>query len=283
MITLSQYLPNSPHGELSPVNLQQAANSLDELTNQLPEGVYTTFRTFNKFYALNINSHIQRLIHSAELKSRQIQLNGAILRKYLRSVLEAHPAKENRVRIIITWENKVESEIVYIAVEDLHTPAKELYRTGVTVKTVQLARDNPEAKATDFITQTRELRTAITDGINELLMVTRDGVILEGLSSNFFAVLRNEIFTASIGILPGITRNLVLDSIRNAQLPVHLNGINKTNIPDLQEAFITSSSRGVLPVTKINENPIGCGHPGPVTRKLMKAYQKSVEELIAPI
>jgi len=283
MIHLWQYTLDTTQGDLTQINFKYPAKSLDELTDQLPTGVYTTFRTFHKFYVLNLPSHIQRLEQSAWLKSRPVKLDEEIFRRNLRTVLKAHPADENRVRAVVTLDDFPGGETVYLSVEELRVPADYFYRTGVTVKTVQLKRINPEAKATEFITQTRKLRSEITNGINEILMVDENGFILEGLSSNFFAVQNKSVLTTSEGILPGITRELVLDIIRGAQIPLIFHGIHLDEIPGLQESFITSTSRGVLPVVKIDETLIGSGQPGQITQKLMKDYLKTVEELIAPI
>lgn len=283
MITLWQYSNSKPEDKLACVNLSSQVESLDELINHLPVGVYTTFRTFHKYSVLNFQAHIQRLERSASLISRSLVINQQLFRKNLRAALLAHPADENRVRVIITWEAPYSDETIFLAVEDLRVPSQELYHTGVRVKTIPLKRVVPEAKSTDFIRETSHLRTEITNGMNELLMVDNNGIILEGLSSNFFAIHQKTVHTVSSGILPGITRQLVLDIVRSISIPLDFTGIPLAEIGQLDEAFITSASRGVLPVVQINETVIGNGSPGLITQLLMKAYTEEIEKRIEPI
>ncbi len=283
MIKLWRYFNRDPKTGQVSIEIPGQSGSLDELTNQLPAGVYTTFRTYHKYSVLNFPAHIQRLEHSARILSKPLNLDQAALHANLRTALENHPAEENRVRIIVTWELPKEGEVIYLAVEDLRTPSPELYRTGVRVNTVPLKRVLPEAKATDFIYQTQQLRAEITNGLNELLMVSENGVILEGLSSNFFAVRDGAVYTISSGVLPGITREFVLEIIRSTSIPLVLDGIHLTDIDKLQEAFITSTSRGVLPVVQIDQTVIGSGFPGPVTKRLMQDYALEIEKRIEPL
>lgn len=282
MITLWQYSNRQLHAKLTPVDCPARVGSLDELTRSLPVGVYTTFRTYHKYMVLNLQAHIYRLETSASLTSKKLSINQPFFRINLRAALQAHPADENRVRVIVTWEGQ-QDEKIFIAVEELRTPPNELYTTGVTVKTIPLKRNNPEAKSTDFIQQTEQLRAEITNGLNELLMVDDNGIILEGLSSNFFAVRENTVYTASSGILPGITRRLVLDIVQSRSIPLSDSGIKLADVIHLDEAFITSASRGVLPVVKIDQTMIGSGSPGTITQLLMQSYAEEIEKRIEPV
>jgi branched-subunit amino acid aminotransferase/4-amino-4-deoxychorismate lyase len=108
-------------------------------------------------------------------------------------------------------------------------------------------------------------------------MVQPDGTILEGLSSNFFGVRGNSLWTADEGVLNGITRKVVMDEARKAGIPVHFTPLELDELKSLDEAFITSSSRAVLPVVQIDEWVIGSGAPGPITKTLLDRYNQWVE------
>jgi branched-chain amino acid aminotransferase len=113
--------------------------------------------------------------------------------------------------------------------------------------------------------------------VNEALMIDPDGRLLEGLSSNFYAVLEGVLWTAELGVLAGITRQAILDEVRQANLPLHLEGLPLAELPRASEAFISSASRGVLPVCRIDSLVIGSGTPGPLTRQLGQRYQARIE------
>ncbi len=283
MITLTHYTTDKSQPGETPLIIPNSAKTLDDLTRELPAGVYTTFRTFHKSKILNLNMHVERLERSAQLKSRKIYIDRQVFRAYLRAAIAAHPAPENRVRVIVNWDSESKGEAVFLAVEDLRVPDKELYINGARAKTIHLNRNNPEAKATEFIQQTSHLRGELTNGLNELLMVDENGVILEGLSSNFFAIRQETVYTNQAGVLPGITREMVLTILRDREIPVVFEGIRLEEINRIQEAFITSASRGVLPLVQIDDTVIGSGLPGPLTQPLMKAYEQAVEERVEPI
>lgn len=114
-------------------------------------------------------------------------------------------------------------------------------------------------------------------------MVGAQGQLLEGLSSNFFAILGGMVWTAEQGVLPGITRAIVIECIRHLRVSLRLDPPRMEDLPRFDEAFITSSSRGVLPVRQIDQSTIGSACPGPVTRLLMQAFATFLEDHTEPI
>ncbi len=121
------------------------------------------------------------------------------------------------------------------------------------------------------------MRRLLPYDAEDALIVDDAGRLLEGTSSNFFGVKGREIWTAEENILPGITRSMVLEEASAGGYIVHLEAITVDDIPLLDEAFITSSSRGVLPVVQINDHTIGTGQPGLVTKDLEERYQRRLE------
>ncbi len=109
-------------------------------------------------------------------------------------------------------------------------------------------------------------------------MVSDEGKILEGLSSNFFAVQNSIIWTSNEGVLPGITRSMVIDVINELDIPLKMEPFSINDIINLEEAFITSASRAVLPISSIDGQPVGNGLPGPLTKKIMERFLKRIEE-----
>lgn len=256
--------------------LPQSPLSLDDISRQIPGGVYTTFRTYQKRYAISLSDHFERLENSASLSGQSITLDREWIRLQLRKVLEHFLSEEARVRISIDLTKKAGD--VYFGLEELHTPSIEEYRQGVSIITQKMHRENPQAKATSFIQEAEKVRQQNDKkGINEILMISDDGHVLEGLSSNFFGILHGHIVTAKDGILPGITRKVVLDLANQLGIPVVYNNLRVGDISKLDEAFITSASRAVLPVTNIDGQPVRNGQVGEITRKLQTAFQKNLD------
>jgi CTP:molybdopterin cytidylyltransferase MocA/branched-subunit amino acid aminotransferase/4-amino-4-deoxychorismate lyase len=249
--------------------------SLDDVSLLLPGGAYTTFRTYFHSKAIRFQEHILRLADSARRTHTEVILQPEGLRNALRHILQHSPFADARVRVTLDLEN--EPGNLYVSLEELHTPPVEAYAAGVRVNTQQMHRENPRAKLTGFIATAAGFRARMPQGINETLMVQEDGIILEGLSSNFFAKQAGVLRTAEQGVLTGITRAIVLDIARKLALPLEFEGVHTPQIPLLEECFITSASRAVLPVVQIDEQVIANGQPGPVTMQLIEKFQEWVE------
>jgi branched-chain amino acid aminotransferase len=188
-------------------------------------------------------------------------------------LLEPCRPDEARVRAIMTKHGQA-----YIAIEPLKFLPREIYEKGVRVETVELRREHPRLKSTTFIGRSNSERKHIArEGIFEALLVN-DGKILEGMTSNFFYCISPHICTAKDDILLGVTRKTVIEVARGRGLEVKYQSLKQDQVAAVDEAFITSSSRGIVPVVKIDDVTIGEGMPGSVTKQLIDAYQRYVFE-----
>ena len=257
-------------------------SSLDIITRQLPDGFYSTFRTYGQgTRVIGLKAHLQRLFQP--IKSRHI--NETHLRNHLAELLKPY-SHEARVRLIMTKQGRL-----YVAIEPLKQLPREIYEKGVRVETVEMARNSPRLKSTAFISASQDERKHIArEGIFEALMV-KNGKILEGMTSNFFYVARpaksqDVLCTAPPAILVGGSRRTVIRVGRGMGLDVKYQPLRRDQLEVPREAFITSSSRGVVPVTQIDEVTVGEGgrraEPieavGAITRQLSAAYEAYVLE-----
>ena len=242
-------------------------SSLDVVTRQLPDGYYSTYRTYGACTrVIGLSAHLRRLPN----------VDASALRLNLLQLLEPYRPGEARVRIMETKQGQF-----YISIEPLKLLVREVYEKGVRVETADIHRDDPRAKSTAFIAASDEERKHIAQaGIFEALLV-KNGKILEGMTSNFFYVVRREgipshISTAQRDILLGVTRTMVIRAARGRGVEVRYSPLKLDQLPAVKEAFITSSSRGVVPVVQIDEVKIGQGSPGKITQLLMLAYNEYV-------
>jgi branched-chain amino acid aminotransferase len=264
---------------LEPVRLEPPPASLDDASRRLPQGAYTTFRTLaGRTKAPRLTAHLRRLEQSSiglGVDFGSNELDQAAIRSALRVVLAELAPNEVRVRL------GVDAELcpgqVYLLLEPLSLPPDSAYRDGVHLATSALHRDHPELKSTGFIAPSRDERAGRPAEIYELLLLGPNGEILEGASSNFFAVQDGVLRTAEQDVLAGVTRAILLDLAQREAIPIDLTPVRLAALPDLSETFITSSTRGVVPAVKIDNCRIGDGRPGPLTRRLMAAYQKRLE------
>ena len=251
---------------------QQTGPTLDAVSLRLPSGAYTTLRTYHTDRVIGLSAHLQRLIESSRLLQRPYPLDPAAIRSALRDVIAREQQPALRMRLTVP----LDVDQILISVEPFEVYPPEFYQRGVRCATTRLSRPIPQAKATDFIAPSRESKAALDPGLHELLMVDSQGQILEGISSNFYAVLNGVLRTAGEGVLEGVTRQIVLQEALSV-IPIDYHPVRASDLTQVGEAFITSSSREVMPVIQIDDQIIGAGRPGPITQTLLEKYRACLE------
>ena len=252
---------------------EQTGPTLDAISLRLPNGAYTTLRTYDTDRVIGLSAHLQRLIESSAMLQRAYPIDPVAIRSALREVIARERQPALRVRLTVPLDENA----IFISVEPFEVYPPEFYQQGVRCATTRLTRHTPRAKATDFIAPSRESKAATDPDIHELLMVDSRGQILEGISSNFFAVLNGVLRTADEGVLAGITRRIVLQEAA-AIISIDYRPVPVRDLPRLSEAFITSSSREVMPVIQIDDRSINTGHPGSITQTLLEKYRAYLKQ-----
>lgn len=249
--------------------------SLDTATLHLPQGAYTTFRTYQVRGILRFGEHIIRMRETAALLGKPMDIPEERIRNGLRSLFRLK-IETGEMRIRLTLDLFQHPGTIYITAEPLELLPEKLYQYGAHAITSPLHRENPKAKSTSFIEKASDVKKTLLSNVNEAIMVDAEGYLLEGLSSNFFAVMNGELWTANDKVLSGITRHIVLDEAEKTGLQCHLRPVQIQDLSRCSETFITSTSRAVLPVTKIDKIFIGHKRPGPITKLLLARYQQRI-------
>jgi branched-subunit amino acid aminotransferase/4-amino-4-deoxychorismate lyase len=240
-------------------------DSLAAASQALPEGAYTTLRTYGGNAVVRLGQHLARLEESVALKGTPGRIDPAAVRGALGKALASSGYIESRVRLTFAPPR------LFIAVEAFAPLPQRLYEEGVACVTLDLYRDNPRAKDTRFIATARDAYARLPEGALEGLLVAPDGAVLEGLSSNFFAIREGTLRTEDARALAGVTRSLAIE-VAESLLPVRRVAIQRDELPLVDEAFITSVSRELLPVVAVDGRPVGGGRVGPKTRAIMLAF-----------
>lgn len=255
------------------------APSLAAASSLEPDGVYTVARTFQGSRALLFDAHLDRLEESARLSDIPLALDRARLRAALRTALRDAGYPDAKFRITVPREDPAQ---IYLALEPFQPVPAAVQQNGVHVQTLPLVRANPVVKTTAWMAVRKPSQEALPAGIYEAILVDQAGYLLEGMSSNFYAVLDGVLYTASGGVLAGITRRAVLELAADLA-PVRLEAPRVADIPRFEEALLTSSGRGVVPITQIDGVSIGDGAVGPVVRQLRDRYDRWTEAHSEPI
>ena len=137
----------------------------------------------------------------------------------------------------------------------------------------------PTAKgAGGYLNSMLAKQEATAAGYDEAIMLNDSGSVSEGSGMNLFTVEKGVVYTppVSAGILEGITRNSVVELLRNEGVEVRETDLARGSLYTAEEVFITGTAAEVTPVREIDRRPVGVGEPGPVTRKVQDMFAAAV-------
>lgn len=244
---------------------------MDEALSLITDGVYTVFPICSGGLVLRFKKHLERLKESALASGFAIQNQEHWLRENISQAIAFSGFCNCKVKLIIT---QIDPSGVYIIIGSHETPGLRIIADGVNVGLTRSNIFHPEIKNTQKIQLRQELLTHF-EKYYEVLLYNNNNQILEGTSSNFYCVLNNQLLTAGSSILQGASRGILLE-VASEIIPIIINPIHVDKIGQLDEALLTSSSRGVIPITKIRGTEVGTGKPGPITTRLIDAYGRKV-------
>ena len=250
-------------------------------------GLFETMRAYNG-RIFRIESHLERLEYATGILGLQIdvpELKGAV-----QDTLVANQLQDARVRITVSaGEGEMVPDpatctnpTVMITAGNYHPYPEQVYNRGFTASISSIRRnsESPLAglKSTNYLDSLLARREARSSGFDEAILLNEKGLLAEASMSNIFIVSGGVLLTPGkeSGILPGITRDLVLTLASQSGIDTVEQDIELDELVHAEEVFITSSIIEVMPVTVVDIKPVGYGKPGPVTRKMMEAYRSLV-------
>lgn len=273
-------------GELVP--LERARVSVLDRGFLYGDAVFETLRTYGGAPFL-LERHLERLERSATLVGIDLPVSAATLAREVRATLEAAGEGESYVRITVSRgagspgldPSRAGKALRIVVVVPLEKPPEDVYQVGlraVTYATGRVMAASPAsgAKTGNYLENILAVRAARERGANEALMVDAGGRIVQGASANVFFVDSGRLSTPSLdtGILPGITRDVVLELARALAIPIELRAPLIAELPKFEEIFTTSSVRELAPVVEVDGARVGAGRPGPMFSLLRAEFQK---------
>ncbi len=258
------------------------------------EGIYETLRTYNRRPFL-LDRHFRRLRASAAAIDLAVPLSD---RQFAARIDEttaaANGSTEWYVRLLVTRGVGAlsydpggcpEPTVVIIVLPHAELPAA-LFSRGIAIVRSSVIRNHPLAldpriKSNNLLNNALAMQEALRKGAREALMRNHRGEISECAQSNFFLVRRGEALTPSLdsGLLEGVTRNFLFEVGRAVGVPVREAVLTDADLETADEMFITSTTRGVLPVTRLDGQVVGSGRPGRVTGALAEGFHRQAHEL----
>lgn len=240
-------------------------------------GVFDFLRTY-RGRPFKLRDHLLRLQTSAAHIGLDLPTTLDEIEQIVAETLRRNDLPEANLRLVVT--GGITSDGItpdgdsglIVLVTPVHKYPDECYRHGVKVISVETERYIPGAKTINYIPAIVALKQAKAQGALEALYVNRHGHILEGTTTNFFIFQDNQLITPIDDILPGITRNVVLELVRD-EFHVVERPLTFDDLSRAEEAFITASNKEIMPVHHVNELQIGQGTRGPKTAWLMDQFR----------
>ncbi|WP_126464114.1 D-amino acid aminotransferase [Sulfuritortus calidifontis] len=246
------------------------------------DGVYEVIPVYDR-RPFRLAEHLRRLQHSLDGIRLANPLTEAEWSECITHIAEAAETEDQGIYLQVTRGPaprdhafpKVVRQTVFIMSTPLTTPPRELVEQGVSAVT---AVDNRwlrcDIKAIALLPNVLLRQLAVDAGCAETILL-RDGFLTEGAASNVF-VVRDGVILAppkSNLMLPGITYDVVLEIAANQGFAHAVRQVSEAELRGAEEIWLTSSTKEVTAVTRLDGRPVADGRPGPLFWKMHAAYQ----------
>ncbi len=275
------------------VNLAQAKISVFDRGFLYGDGLFETMRSYWG-EVFRLEDHLDRLFRSA----KEIEISFSYTRKELKNIikriLKINNLSEAYIRLTLSRGvsetgliSKSKSSATLVIVARKFKPLSPVeYRRGWRA-TVVGSRQNQASpvsrlKSLNFLNNILARKEAKAKGVDEGILLNTIGDVTEASTSNIFLVKKGIVITPpeGSGLLPGITRRVVLELVTSLGLKVYKRRISLDELMGAEEAFLTNSLIEIMPLVEIDCRRIGKGKPGSLTQRIHKAYKTLVKSEI---
>ena len=274
------------NGEYLPLN--EAKVSVLDRGFIFGDGVYEVIPSYGS-KALRFEHHMQRLQNSLDAVRIKNPLTNSQWQTIIDKLIADTDSQDQYIYLHITRgvasrDHRFPDEstpTVFVMSNVLHTVEPDLLKTGISAVTLDDIRwQYCNIKAIALLPNILLRQQAVDKGAAEAILI-RDGNMTEGAASNVFIVSNGVIKTPPNDnkLLPGITRDLVVEIAHSYNMPVEETTISENEFLAADEIWLTSSTKEILPVTKINDQQVGNGKPGAIWQDMYSKYQDYKETL----
>ena len=267
------------NGEYVPA--EEAVLPVSDLALLRGYAVFDFLRTYNKV-PFFVEAHLSRLERSAKLMGIKMPLTDEEIYNVIMDLVDMHSKVEDELsfRMIVTGGDSYDNitptgkSRLLVLTGEVHKPDPMYYDMGARAVTVHDERYTPAAKTTNYLPAVLALQGAMRQDASEIIYVDRYDRILEGSTTNFFGVVEDRLITAGSHVLPGITRHVVCELAIGDEMILEVRDVRKEELRLFDEAFITSSTKGVFPIVNVDGLNIGDGQVGTQTKRIMQLFDE---------
>jgi branched-chain amino acid aminotransferase len=254
------------------------------------DGVFEGIRAYNGI-VFKLNEHIDRLYRSAHALRLTIPLTKEEMTKIVLETLRKNNLRDAYIRLIVTRgigdlgldPRKCPKPTVIIITDTISIMSSEAKEKGITTMIAWVRRNSVdstthEIKSLNYLNSVIAKMEATANGVDEAICLDRNGFISEGVGENLFIVKDGKIITppSSTGALAGITAKFTINLAKRLGYEVAETNLTPFQLFTADEAFFTGTAAEVVPIREVNKRQIGSASPGPITKKLMAAFQKAI-------
>lgn len=244
-------------------------------------GVFDFLRTYGH-EPFMLREHVERLLSSASQVGLEMPWSASEIESIVRETNERNGLADVTIRIVATGglstnymmpQNKTSLAVMVHPVAAY--PAR-LYADGASVVTTDVERIFPTVKSINYLGAIVAVRAAEKAGAIEAIYRTRDGRVTEGTRSNLFLVRDGKLLTPARDILPGITRMATIEAVAGEYDVIEAD-ITYDELLAADEVFLTSTTKEVMPVSRVDAAVIGNGRAGECTQDIADRFRALVK------
>lgn len=259
---------NGEEKKYSEVNLH-----ISDLAITRGYGIFDFLRS-KESVPLFLSEYVDRFFRSAKELLLEIPMGKSKLSSLIWELIEENGGGEWGIRIMLTGGYSSnhftpEKENFMILIVPMHFPSEALYQEGIHLMTYHHQRDVAETKSLNYLTPIY-MRNKLAEVDAHDLLYHYHGVLTESSRSNFFLVKDGKLITPQEQILNGITRNQVI-KLAKKELEVEIRTVSPDELETVDEAFITSTTKRIMPVGMIDGEPLKQIN-GPITQLLTERF-----------
>jgi branched-chain amino acid aminotransferase len=257
------------------------------------DGVFEGIRAYNGI-VFHLREHIDRMTEGLRLTRINITLTKQDLMNAVVETLRKNNFMDAYIRLIVTRgrgnlgldpRSSPKPSIIIMTEPVAPAHGKEAREKGITAIISSYRRDmvdgtTHELKSLNYIQSVLAKFQAIDAGTDEVVMLDHRGMVSEFHGSNLFMIKQGIVHTptSAAGILHGITRSRILKLAEELGYEIHERDITPYELLNADEVFLTGTMAEVVPVIRIQGVPISDGKPGPVTREMIKGFQRMTQD-----
>ncbi len=236
----------------------------------------------------HLQDHMQRLQKTLDTLEIAYCVSCSSMQNIIEALLEKNRFQDAFIKILVTGgasQNHTtplsfSSPTVIVMTYPPYPFDPASYTKGVSAITYPAVRELNEIKSLNYTIATMARKKALEKNAAEAIYIDQNGFLYEGAFSNVFFCKNDQIITAEEKILQGITRNIVLD-LAHSLYKIEKRRLHQKELVDVKEAFITSTSQKIVPLSGINQMQLSA--PGPITTHLMQLFSSYIDQTVKKV